>query len=129
MPDRHPTQLVERVLMAFQKGLLTLGWECPVHRLARRGQPEREQLGLGLHPAQDHPQVGEVDLALGAKLMVLRHKRLHHRPARLGPDLRPAPGHIVPDRRIRQTVRTVVIDQPGQHPASRVTPLARRVQI
>ena len=129
VPPRHPAQLVERIHVALQERLLPLGAERPVHRPARRRQPEREQVHLRLHPAQQHPQVGEVDLALGTHRMVLRDERLRGRPARLRPHLRPPFRDVVADRRVRQPVRAVLVDQPGQHPPRGVPLLPRRVQI
>ena len=128
MPGRRPAQLLERIHVALQERLLPEGCRGPVHRLARGRHPQREQRSLGLHPAQDHPQVGEVDLGLRARFMGLRHERLRRRPAGLGPDLRPPLRHVVAHRRVRH-LRVVLIDQPGQHPTGGVPLLPRRVQI
>lgn len=84
--------------MTLQERLLRLGDEGAVHRLPRIRQPQGEQERLGLHPAQDHPQVGEVDLRLTAGFMGLRHIPLRQTPTGLGRDLRATPGHIIPHR-------------------------------
>lgn len=126
---RHPAQLGERVHMAFQEGLLALRLERPVHRLARERAPQREQEHLGLRPAVDDPQVGEVDLGLRAWLVHLRDVDLLRRPARLGPDLRPAHVHVVPHRRVRDLGQLVLLDQPGMDPPRGMPLLARRRQV
>lgn len=126
---RHPAQLGERVHMAFQEGLLALRLERPVHRLARERAPQREQEHLGLRPAVDDPQVGEVDLGLRAWLVHLRDVDLLRRPARLGPDLRPAHVHVVPHRRVRDLGQLVLLDQPGMDPPRGMPLLARRSQV
>lgn len=51
------------------------------------------------------------------------------RPARLGPDLRPAHPHVIPHRRVRDLTQAVLVDQPGMHPPGGMPLLARRVQI
>ena len=115
--------------MAFQERLLPLRQRRPVRSPARKRQPHREQRGLRLHPAQDHPQVVEVHLGLGRGQMRLRHVPGLQRLARLGRDLRAAPGDIVADGGVRQILRATLIHQPGQHPAGGMTLLLRRGQI
>ena len=85
------------------------------------GQPYREQRGLGLDPGQDHPQVVEVDLCLGAGLIGLRHEPRLQRAARLGQHLRAALADVITHRRIRQPRRPVLIDQSGQQPPRGMT--------
>ena len=124
-----PPNTVERRQVAFQERLLALGGVGPVHRLARERQPHGEQEDLRAHPGQIDPQVREVDLALRAGLMGLRHERLLQPLARRGPDLRPALRDVVPHRRVRQLGELVLIDQPRQDPPGGVTLLARRGQV
>ena len=126
---RHPTQHRERVDVAFQERLLTLGGEHPVHRLTLVGQAQREQETLRGHPVQVHPQIPEIHLRFGGRLMGLRDEPRFDAPARLGPDLRAAPGHVVTHRRVPQLAHAVLIDQTRQHPADGVTLLAPRREI
>jgi hypothetical protein len=60
---------------------------------------------------------------------MLRHEPLGHVPVRRRPDLRSTFRDIVPHRRIRQPVRGLLINQPGQHPPGRMPLLAWRRQI
>jgi hypothetical protein len=115
--------------VALEEGFLTLGGERAVHRLAGERQPQREQEDLGLDPAQHHPQVGEVDLGFGAGQVRLRYERLTQLSPGLGEDLRAPFGDVVTHRRIGQPDHVMLVDQPSQHPPSRVTLLLRRVQI
>ena len=115
--------------MTLQERLLRLGDESTMHRLPRIGQPHREQERLGLHPPQDHPQIGEVDLGLTAGFMGLRHTAFCHTPTGLSGDLRAPFRDIVPDRRVRNTLCCLLIHQPGQHPPGGMPLLPRRVQI
>ena len=62
---RDPTEALEAVNVTFQKRLLTLGQKRAVRRASRIRPPHGEQRGLGLHAAQDHPQVMKVGLRLG----------------------------------------------------------------
>lgn len=84
-----------------------------------------------VYTSQNHPQVVEVDLdpGLGRRRMGLRHVAGLQRPTRLGCDLRAAFGHVITHRRIRQLARAVLVHQPRQHPARRVTLLLQGVQI
>ena len=100
-----------------------------MHWLTRAGEPEHEKCCLRLHPAQHHPQVGEVDLAFRTRRVVLRHEPLRRVPPGLGPHLRPPPGDVVAHRRVRPPVSAVLIDQPSQHPTRGVTLLPRRLQV
>ena len=127
--DRGATEFGERLHMTLQERLLRLGDEGTVHRLPRIGQPHREQERLGLHPPQDHPQIGEIDLGLTAGFMGLRHIAFCHTPTGLSGDLRAPFRDIVPDRRVRNTLCCLLIHQPGQHPPGGMPLLPRRVQI
>ena len=115
--------------MALQKRLLPLGQRGPVRRPARERPPHREQRGLGLDPAQDHPQVVEVHLGLGRRRMGLRHAALLGRLTDLGSDLRSTFAHVVAHRRIRQIGSSTLVDQPRENAAGSVPLLLRSVQI
>ncbi len=127
--ERHPAEGLERVHVPLDERLLPLRGEHPVHRPARRRQPQREQEAVGQYSVELHPQISEVDLSLRARRMRLRHERLLDRPARLRRDLGPASRDVVAHRRVRQPREPVLVDQPRQHPPRRVTLLARRVEI
>jgi hypothetical protein len=126
---RHPAQPPERIDVALQERLLPLRQRGPVRGPPRIRQPHREQGGLRLHPAQEHPQIVEIHLALGPRLIRLRHAPRLQRPPRPGEDLRAAPGHIVPHRRIRDRCDPVLVHQPRQDPPGGMPLLLRRVQI
>lgn len=115
--------------MALQERLLSLGQRRSMRGPAGERQPHREQRGLGLDPAQNHPQVVEVHFAFGRRSVGLRHVALLGWFARLGGDLRSAFAHVVTHRGIRQIRRAVLIDQSRQNPASRVSLLPRRIQV
>lgn len=76
LPGRDPAQYGERVHVAFQEGFLPAGREHLVHRLAGLRQAEHEQITLGHHPGQPHPQLTEVDLGVLAGRVMLRHEHL-----------------------------------------------------
>jgi hypothetical protein len=82
-----------------------------------------------IHPAQDDPQVGEVDLGVRAGLVGLRDEHFLQRPARRRPDLRAAHPHVVPHRGVGDLGLAVLVDQPGMHPPGGVALLARRVEV
>ena len=115
--------------MAFQESLLPLGCERSMRRSPRERQPHREQRGLGLHPGQHHPQIVEIDLGLSTRPIRLRDKPHLQRPIRLRSDQRATLTDVITHRRIRQTRRIMLIDQPRQNPSRRVALLLRRVQI
>ena len=125
---RDPTEALEAIDMAFQESLLTLSQKHAVRRSPRMRQPHGEQRSLGLHPAQDHPQIMKIGLTLGRRRMGLRHEPHFQRFARLGQNLRTAFADIVTHRGIRQTGRAMLVDQPRQNPSRRVPLLLRGIQ-
>jgi len=56
----------------------------------------------------------KVDLGLGRRRMGLRHVSQLQRLARLGEDLRAALADMIAHRRIRQSLRAMLIDQPAK---------------
>ena len=126
---RRPAEHLESSLVAFQERLLPLGCVGPMDSLAGERQPHGEQENLGADPRQVDPQIREVDLALGARLMGLRDERVLRPLAGRRPDLRPAFRDVVPHRRIGQIGQLMLIHEPRQDPAGGVTLLARRGQI
>lgn len=125
---RDPAQLLERVAVAVQERFLRGRRIGAVDRLARVGQPKREQKHLGLHPGPHDPQISEVDLRLRTGRVVLRDEHLGQLPTRLRRDPRPGLPHIVTHRRIGHH-QLVLLDQPIADPQRGMTLLARRVQI
>ena len=61
--------------------------------------------------------------------MCLRHISQLQRPARLGEDLRAALADMITHRRIRQSLRAMLIDQPRQNPSRCMALLFGRIQI
>lgn len=114
--------------MAFQECLLGLGWINPVDGLARVGEPEDEHVALRFHAVQHDPDFTEVHFGLSAGGMFLRDECLHTA-ASLHIDLGPADSHVVTHRRIRQLIRTMFVDQPGQDPAGSMALLPRRRRV
>jgi len=107
--DTHITaDLLERGDVTLEESFLPLRGIDPVHRPARGRQPEREQVALGLHPRQHHPDLTKVDLSLRARGVLLRDEHLPPAPD-LRVDLRPPNPDIVTDRRVRQLARAVFL--------------------
>jgi len=127
--NRHATEPVEGVDVAFQERLLPLRQRRAVRRAAGERQPHREQRGLGLDPAHDHPQIVEVDLGLRRRRMGLRHEALLQRLAGLRGNLGATFAHMVTHRRVRQIPRAVLVDQASKYPPRGVPLLLRGVQI
>jgi len=70
----------------------------PVHRLARVRQSQREQRALAQLAVQVQPDVAEVDLGLGPRLVRLRDERSLDALAGGRLDMRPALRDVVPHR-------------------------------
>ncbi len=80
-------------------------------------------------PSKNHPQVVEVDFALSGRLVGLRDIPQLQRPARFSQNLRAPLAQMITHRRVRQRLRAMLIDQPGQDPPRGVALLLRGVQI
>jgi len=113
MPGRNPADVLECINVALEERFLRLRRIDPVDRLPRVRQAEGEHVALRLHPGQDHPDVPEIDLRLSPWRMLLRDEHLLQ-PAGRSIDLEAAPPDVVPDRRIRQILRAVLVSEPGK---------------
>ncbi|WP_254897554.1 hypothetical protein [Kitasatospora sp. NA04385] len=113
---------------ALEERLLPSRGEHTVHRLARVGQPEGEQIAGHQLAGQLHRHVAEVDLGLHPELVRLRDERLDRGLARLHQDLRLAVRDVAADLLVGD-LGAVLGDQAVEDPGGRVPLLARRVQI
>jgi hypothetical protein len=113
----------------LKEGLLPLGHKALVSYAPRVAQAHGEQCGFGLDPAQHDPQVMEIDLRLGRRLMGLWHISQLQRSARLGEDLWAAIANMVAHSRIRQADRVVLIEQPGPDAPRGMALLLGRIQV
>jgi hypothetical protein len=95
-PVGHPTQVHEPLDVALEERLLGLGHKRPMERPARARQAHGEQPQLRQRPLQPHPQLGEVDLSLRARLMDLRDHHL----ADPATQLAAQPGDVLAHRRL-----------------------------
>jgi hypothetical protein len=115
--------------MPFEESFLPLGQKSDMRRTSRIGQAHGEQRGLGLHPAQHHPQVMKVHLRLGRRFMSLRNIAKLNGLANLGEDFWTALSDMVTHRRIREPNRAMLIDQPRQDAPGGMALLLGRIQV
>ena len=123
-----PADRVERLNMPLEERFLRLGGVHTVDRLPGVGEPQDEHVALGPHPAQDDPDLTEVDLGLLTRAVVLGDERLKAASA-LEVDLCPPDPHVVPHGRVRQTGRGLLVDEAIEDPGRGMPLLPRRVQI
>ncbi len=118
---RGAAQPGECLHVPFQERLLAAAGVDLVDGLAGIRHAVDEQVALGQHPGQVHPQLAEVDLGLLSRGMVLADEHLGRCPALLDADLGFALGEVVTHRGVRQPGRVVLIEQSAVDPLDGVT--------
>ncbi len=119
----HPAEPVKRLHVGLQERLLGAVRESHRERCARVAGTHVEQVDLPR--ARGHPdlRLAPVDLALHARLMDLRHERLHALPAFPAP-----PMNVFTDRALGDISR-VLITQPFPDPLRGMALLTRRIPV
>lgn len=120
---RDAAEELERLGVAFEERLLGLVEERGRERRARVTQAQMEEMNLRAPPAEQHPRLAPVDLALDPRRVQLRHERLADLAERYA-----TLAHVAADLPLGD-LRAVLGDQALPDAPRRVALLARRIAI